>query len=169
MFAITLTAQWAAWVAALAAPLHRRCAWRLPHVVAGCLMASGRRTASGWWRAAGIGKAFRSYYYFLDGLGRKATQVATALVGVTARHLDSDGRWLLVLDDSPTKRYGPEVQGAGIHRNPTPGPAGATFLYGHSWVTLGRIVRHDRCGAIGLPLLGRLSIRKKDIPDLPDD
>ena len=68
-----------------------------------------------------------------------------------------------------TKRYGPEVQGAGIHHNPTPGPVGAKFLYGHSWVTLGRIVRHDRCGAIGLPLLGRLYIRHKDIPKLPDE
>ena len=95
MFAIKLTAEWAAWVAALAAPLHRRCAWRLAHVVAGILMASGRRTASSWWRAAGIGTAFRSYYYFLDHLGRKATQVATVLVGLTARHIEPEERWLL--------------------------------------------------------------------------
>lgn len=168
MFAVHLTAQWAAWVAALAAPLHRRCRWRLAHVVVGILMANGRRTASSWWRAAGIGTAYRSYYYFLDSIGRKAAQVATVLVGLTARHIDPDGRWLLVLDDSPTKRYGPEVQGAGIHHNPTPGPAGAKFLYGHSWVTLSRIVHHDRCGAIGLPLLGRLYIRKKDLPKLPE-
>ena len=169
MFAVQLTAEWAAWVAALAAPLHRRCAWRLAHVVAGILMASGRRTAASWWRAAGVGTAFRSYYYFLDGLGRKATQVATVLVGLTARHIEPRRRWLWVLDDSPTKRYGPEVQGAGIHHNPTPGPAGAKFLYGHSWVTLGRIAHHDRCGAIGLPLRGELYIRRKDIPELPDE
>ena len=168
MFAIKLTAEWAAWVAALAAPLHRRCAWRLTHVVAGLLMASGRRTASSWFRAAGIGSAFRSYYYFLDHLGRKASAVATVLVGLTARHIEPERRQLWVLDDSPTKRYGPEVQGAGIHRNPTPGPAGARFLYGHSWVTLGRIARHDRCGAIGLPVLGRLYIRRKDLPELPE-
>ena len=85
MFAIELTAEWAAWVAALAAPLHRRCAWRLAQVVAGILLASGRRSASRWWRAAGIGTAYRSYYYFLDHLGRKATQVSTDLVGLTAR------------------------------------------------------------------------------------
>ena len=53
------------------------------------------------------------------------------------------GRLLLALDDTPTKRYGPEVQGAGIHHNPTPGPAGSKFLYGHSWVVLSRIARHD--------------------------
>ena len=86
MFAVHLTAEWAAWVAALAAPLHRRCRWRLAHVVVGILMAAGRRTASSWWRAAGIGTAYRSYYYFLDHLGRKATQVATVLVGLTVSY-----------------------------------------------------------------------------------
>jgi hypothetical protein len=34
-----------------------------------------------------------------------------------------DGRWLFALDDTPTKRYGRRVEGAGIHHNPTPGPA----------------------------------------------
>jgi hypothetical protein len=62
VFAISLTAEWAAWVAALATPLHRRLAWRLPAVVLGILMAQGRRTASSWWRAAGVGRRFRSYY-----------------------------------------------------------------------------------------------------------
>jgi len=37
----------------------------------------------------------------------------------------------MAIDDSPTKRYGPEVAGAGIHRNPTVGPDGAKFVYGH--------------------------------------
>jgi hypothetical protein len=32
-------------------------------------------------------------------------------------------RFLFALDDTPTKRYGPHVEGAGIHHNPTPGPA----------------------------------------------
>ncbi|RUL87971.1 IS701 family transposase [Tautonia sociabilis] len=169
MFAITLTAQWAAWVAALAAPLHRRCAWRLAPVVAGILMASGRRTASSWWRAAGIGRAFRSYYYFLDHLGRKVTQVATVLLGLVLGRIAPEERLLLAIDDTPTKRYGPEVQGAGVHHNPTPGPAGSKFLYGHSWVVLSRIVHHHQGGVVGLPLLGRLYIRDRDIPDLPDE
>jgi len=46
VFAISLTAEWAAWVTALAAPLHRRLAWRMTTVVLGILMAQGRRTAS---------------------------------------------------------------------------------------------------------------------------
>jgi hypothetical protein len=65
VFAVRLTAEWMAWVAALAIPLHRRLAWRLADVVVGILLASGRRTAASWFRAAGIGRRFRPYYYFL--------------------------------------------------------------------------------------------------------
>ena len=45
-------------------------------------------------------------------------------------------RLTLALDDTPTKRYGPHVQGAGIHHNPTPGPAGSPYVYGHVFVVL---------------------------------
>src|SRR5512144_1826497 len=156
------------WVAALAAPLHHRSAWRLAAVVAGILLAQGRRTASSWWRAAGIGTRLRSYYYFLDSVGRKTTAVAAVVFGLLRSPLDVPGeRLLLALDDTPTKRYGPNVQGAGVHHNPTPGPAGSKFLYGHSWVVLSRIAHHDHDGTIGLPLLGRLYIRDKDLPKLP--
>jgi DDE superfamily endonuclease len=168
VFAVRLTAQWMAWVTALAAPLHRRSAWRLAAVVAGILLAQGRRTAASWWRAAGVGHRFRSYYYFLDSVGRKAIAVATVVVALLQDHLDPSERLLLALDDTPTKRYGPEVQGAGVHHNPTPGPAGSKFLYGHSWVVLSRIVHHRQCGTLGLPLLGKLYIRDKDVPKLPE-
>ena len=60
---------------------------------------------------------------------------------------------VFALDDSPTKRYGPHVEGAGKHHNPTPGPAGAKFLYGHVWVCLAWLVRHPQWGAIALPIL----------------
>lgn len=168
MFAVRLTDQWLAWVDALAASLHRRSAWRLAAVIAGILLAQGRRTASSWWRAAGIGNRFRSYYYFLDNVGRKATAVAAVVFALLRGSLDGpERRLLLALDDTPTKRYGPDVQGAGVHHNPTPGPAGSKFLYGHSWVVLSRIAHHDHHGTIGLPLLGRLYIRDKDLPKLP--
>ncbi|MGE5755068.1 MAG: transposase, partial [Planctomycetaceae bacterium] len=168
MFAVRLTAEWAAWVAALAAPLDRRCAWGLASVVGGILLAPGRRTVTSWWRAAGITAGFRSYYYFLDGLGRKTAAGAAILFGLLRDRLDPGDRLLLAIDDTPTKRFGPKVQGAGIHHNPTPGPADAKFLYGHSWVVLSRIAHHQRSGTIGLPLLGRLYIRDKDLPELPE-
>ena len=168
MTAVRLTAEWATWVAALATPLHRRCAWRLAHVVVGILLAHGRRTVASWWRAAGIGECFGSYYYFLGSVGRKATAVAAVVFALQRQRIDPGGRLLLAIDDTPTKRYGPQVQGAGVHHNPTPGPAGSKFLYGHSWVVLSRIAHHDHAGTIGLPLLGQLYIRDKDLPKLPE-
>jgi hypothetical protein len=74
---------------------------------------------------------------------------------------------LLGLDDSPTKRYGPCVEGAGRHHNPTPGPADQQFLYGHVWVTIAWLVRHPAWGTIGLPLRALLYVRQKDIGRLP--
>jgi hypothetical protein len=167
VFAVHLTAEWAAWVTALASPLHRRLAWRLPAVVVGILLASGRRTAASWWRAAGVGDRFRSYYYFLGSVGRKAVELAVVPLRITLDRIGPGDRLVFAIDDTPTKRYGPKVQGAGIHHNPTPGPAGAKFLYGHSWVVLSRIARHEHHGAIGLPILGRLYVREKDVPTLP--
>ena len=168
MFTIQLTAQWMAWADALAKPLHRRSAWRLADVFLGILLAHGRRTVSSWWRAAAIGDQFRSYYYFLDSIGRKATALAAVVFALLHEQLDTaEDRTLWVLDDTPTERYGPQVQGAGLHHNPTPGPAGSKFVYGHSWVVLGRVVKHPQYATIGLPLVGQLYIRRKDVPKLP--
>lgn len=168
MFAVQLNGQWMAWVDALARPLHRRLAWRLAHVIIGILLAHGRRTVSSWWRAAGVGEKFRSYYYFLDSIGRKSTAMAAVVFALLHEQLDvAEGRCLLAIDDTPTQRYGPKVQGAGIHHNPTPGPSGSKFLYGHSWVVLSRVAHHPQCGIIGLSVSGRLSIRRKDVPELP--
>jgi hypothetical protein len=59
------------------------------------------------------------------------------------------------------------VQGAGIHHNPTPGPADQKFLYGHIWVTISLVLRHPLWQTIGLPLLGLLYVRAKDIAKIP--
>jgi len=72
-----------------------------------------------------------------------------------------------VIDDSPTKRYGPKVQGADIHHNPTPGPADQKYLYGHIWVTLSLAVRHRLWGTIGLPLMAMLYVRQRTIASIP--
>jgi hypothetical protein len=83
------------------------------------------------------------------------------------RSLPLPERLLAVIDDSPTKRYGPKVEGADIHRNPTPGPADQTYLYGHIWVTISLALRHPLWGAMGLPLRAMLYVRQKTIPSIP--
>ena len=73
------------------------------------------------------------------------------------------------IDDAPTARYGPCVEGAGIHHNPSPGPAGEKHVYGHVWVTLAALAKHPDGDTIALPLLGSLYIRAIDIDKLPPE
>ncbi len=72
-----------------------------------------------------------------------------------------------MIDDSPTKRYGPKVEGADVHHNPTPGPADQPYLYGHIWVTISLSLRHPLWGALALPLRAMLYVRKQTIPTIP--
>ena len=155
------------WIWRLTQPLDARVAGRLLPLLCGVLFARGRKTVASWLRAAGVGKDFRAYYYFLSSLGRKSKWIAARLLCLAVSLIVSGERLLFALDDSPTKRAGPRVEGAGIHHNPTPGAAGQKFLYGHVWVTLAWIVHHPLWGTIGLPLLALLYVRKKDIAKLP--
>lgn len=128
--------QWSEWSDWLGAGLHARNRWRLPVLMMGMLLANGRRTVTTWLRAAGVSDDYQDYYYFLVPVGRKSESIATQLVLLLLRVLPLPERLLLVIDDSPTKRYGPKVEGADIHHNPTPGPADQPYLYGHVWVTM---------------------------------
>jgi len=158
---------WQQWVEVLAAALHARSRWRLSVILLGMLLARGRRTVTTWLRGVGITDDFADYYYFLQPLGRKAKALADGLLAVLLVRLVHGERVLLAVDDTPTKRYGPQVQGAGIHHNPAPGPADQKFLYGHIWVTIALVLRHPLWQTIGLPLLGLLYVRAKDIAQLP--
>ena len=158
---------WSDWNEWLAAGLHARNRWRLPLLLTGILFAGGRRTVSTWLRAAGISDDYQDYYYFLAPLGRKTSSVATRLFLLLLRNLPLPDRVLLVIDDSPTKRYGPKVEGADIHHNPTPGPADQKHLYGHIWVTISLALRHPVWGALGLPLRAMLYVREQTIPNIP--
>lgn len=144
------------WIAALAHPLPARPAWRLAPLLLGILFARGRRTVARGRRVAGIRHDFADYSYFLGSPGRQTQARAGALLRRALEIAGVGDRLLLALDDTPTQRYGPKAQGAGIHPNPTPGPTDQKFLYGHLGVTRARVVRHPRWGIIGLPLLALL-------------
>ncbi len=161
-------AEWADW---LSYGLHGRNRWRLAVVLSGMLLAVGRRTVTAWLRAAGVSADYKAYYYLLGSLGRKSEKIAQRLWREVLHRFEtlSPGteRVLLAIDDSPTKRYGPQVEGAGLHHNPTPGPSEHKFVYGHVWVTLAAIMRHPRWGAIGLPILAKMYVRRKNLKGLP--
>jgi len=153
----------------LCAALDRRSAPRLFLLFQGALFAKGRRTVTSWFRAAGITTDFRPAYNALWTAGRHAEALAHRLLCLALkplmRHVGGDPL-LFAIDDTPTARYGPQVQGAGTHHNPTPGPAGEKFVYGHLWVTLAWLVHHPAWDTLALPLRALLYVRAKDVPKL---
>jgi DDE superfamily endonuclease len=157
-----LPAPVATWIEQFSGSLHGRLAWRLLPLLTGMLFAQGRRTVASWLRAGELGPDYRRFYYFLGSLGRQVEWVALRLLHLLARRLPLGDTLLFALDDTPTQRAGPHVEGAGIHHNPTPGPAGQKFLYGHVWVSLAWIVPHPLWGTLALPLRALLYIRAKD-------
>src|SRR5262245_7292489 len=128
-----LTPELSAWICQLAVALDVRPRHRLLELLTGVLFACCRRTVTAWFRPAGITSQFRRFYDLLPSVGRRARWLATRLlVGLLAPRLLGEQPYLLfAIDDTPTRRHGPQVEGAGIHHDPAPGPAGDAFLYGH--------------------------------------
>jgi hypothetical protein len=144
-----------------------RSALRLALLFLGALLARGRRTVTTWIRAAQLSDQFRSCYTAVAAAGKKADSIAGRLTLEAVKPLvGGANRLLLALDDTPTPRYGPHVQGAGVHHNPAPGPAGAPFVYGHVFVVLGLLATHPAWGTLALPLLARLYVRLKDLASI---
>lgn len=145
--------------------LDSRIAFRLPIVIAGMMLARGRRTAASWFRAAAVKDDWDRFYGMLASVGKDATSVMLPLVMLIFKRFapGKDGYSTLALDDSPTKRYGRHVEAANIHHNPTPGPGDGDWLYGHNWACLAIVLSHPVFGVIALPLLSRLYVRNVDM------
>jgi hypothetical protein len=155
------------WFARLAGVLDRRSAPRLIWLFLGAVLARGRRTVTSWIRAAGLSDQYQRCYTTVAAAGKGAELIAARLFGTVVKPLVAEvPRLTLAIDDTPTPRYGPLVQGAGIHHNPTPGPAGSPYVYGHIWVVLGLLAVHPAWGIIALPLLARMYVRAKDLPGI---
>jgi hypothetical protein len=148
--------------------LDKRTAARLPLLLAGVLFARNRRTVTSWFRAAGITDEFRQGYVTVCSVGRETNHMAITVVQLV-RPLVRSKRLKVGIDDTPTKRYGPCVEGAGIHHHPSPGPAREKHLYGHVWVVVAALANHEDWGTIALPLQAQLYIRKIDIEKLPPE
>jgi len=158
------------WFSQLADLLDARSAPRLIRLFLGAVLAAGRRTVTSWLRAAGIRHDFRSAYTTVAAVAKHTDLMAARLARSALQPmLAGTDRLLLGIDDTPTPRYGPEVEGAGLHHNPTPGPAGSPHLYGHVWVVLALLARHPSWGVVALPLLARLYVRKATLPRIAPD
>jgi hypothetical protein len=159
-----ISCQWFAW---LASALDRRSTHRLALLFLGAVLARGRRTVTTWIRAAKLSGQYQRCYIAVAAAGKRADRVARRLLTeVVTPLLKGATRLTLALDDTPTKRYGPHVQGAGVHHNPTPGPAESPYVYGHVFVVLALLAAHPAWGVVALPLLAQLYVRKKDLPGI---
>ncbi len=157
-------------ISVLQAVMDRRIAFRLAIIVAGMLLADDRRTASAWFATAGVQHDWDRFYDCLTRVGRISGKMATAVLGLVVRKFAPGlgDRIVLAIDDSPTSRYGKQVEGAGVHHNPTPGPADGKWLYGHNWVALAWLATHPLWGVIALPLRSMLYVREVDVPKLAE-
>jgi hypothetical protein len=152
----------------LACWLQRRSAVRLPLLLCGLLCAHGRRTVTSWFRAAGIAADYRPASATVGAVGRRLDALAVSTLH-PLKPLLGGGRLTVAIDGTPTGRYGPCVEGAGIPHHPSPGPAGAKYVYGHVWVTLAALAKHPDGGTIALPLPGQRYLRRIDLDKLPTD
>lgn len=152
----------------LASWLDCRSAVRLPVLLTGLLFASGRRTVTSWFRAANLEQDYRNAYTTVCAVGREFENLAVSPL-LAIKPLLAGKRLTLAIDDTPTPRWGPCVEGAGIHHNPTPGPAGERHVYGHVWVTLAALAKHPRWGTLALPLQAQMYIRQADLANLPPE
>jgi hypothetical protein len=167
---VPLTGAMQSAVSALQRILDPRSSFRLAIVVAGMLLAGDRRTASAWFVAGGVQDDWDRFYDCLISVGRTSRRLAGVVVGLLVQKFGSalGDHILLAMDDSPTSRYGRHVEGAGVHHNPTAGPADGEWLYGHNWVSLAWLTTHPAWGVIAQPLRSMLYVRKVDMPKLVD-
>ena len=165
---VPLTGKMAVLVTSMASKLDARMAFRLTIIMAGMMLADDRRVAAAWFSAAGVQDDWDRFYDCLISVGRNTRFLALPLLIAVVRKFapGRDGHMIVAVDDSPTPRYGRYVEGAGVHHNPTAGPADGEWMYGHNWVTLCFLATHPLWGVIALPLRSLLYVREKDVPSL---
>lgn len=100
--------------------LDSRIAFRLPIIIAGAMLAGGRRTVGSWLRVAGVKNDWDRFYETLQSVGRDTSSLMLPLLIFIYRKFDPGelGYWTLAIDDSHTKRYGRCVEAANIHHTP---------------------------------------------------
>jgi len=146
-------------VSQLASLLDARSGFRLSIIMAGMMLADDRRVAAAWFASAGVQDDWDCFYDCLIAVGQRAQSLSLSLTTMLLMKFapGADGHLIIAADDSPTARYGKHVEGAGVHHNPTPGPAGSDWLYGHNWVVLALLVQHPLWGVIAFPLFSMLN------------
>jgi len=131
-----------------------------------------RGPVSSWISCSNNPKYYRKFYCYLQRLGRYDETIQNAhtiwLVNALKENLQRETVIRLALDDSPIKRYGPKIEGAGYMHDPTNVIDKSATCYGHSWVVLSQIVNHSEWGTISLPFRWRFYVRKDDLNQIDE-
>ena len=129
-------------------------------------------TVSSWILNSNEEKRYRKFYRYLQRLGRFDERIQNAyeswLIGALKDALQKENVVRLALDDSPIKRYGPKIEGAGRMHDPTNTVDKNATCYGHSWVALSLIVEHTKWRTISLPLRWRFYVPKNNLKEIDE-
>ena len=153
----------------ITANLRKRVRKNLPEILMAMILSIHRRTVTGWLGCLQNGAAKSSVYYQIGSFGRYGNKLEDSVANFLSEYCDilKKAKMLyFVIDDTPTKRTGPKIEGANYQHNPTPSKTDAKLYYGHSWVVLAIVVYHPRWGFIALPLRHILYIRECDVKKL---
>jgi hypothetical protein len=158
-------------VAQIGKPLKTTAQKYLLPLLTGIVLATApRRTVTKWLTAAKISEQYRQVFYTLPIIGQKNDDLFDAALEQILQQLTpfivTETYIRIVIDDSPTKRYGKKIEGAGWHHNPTPGKTDAEYCYGHSWVVATLVIAHPLFGEVSFPIASSLYLRKNEIKKL---
>ena len=140
-------------IVSLESVIYKPCQRYFKEILLGCVLAIG--CIGSWLLARYQDKRYRKAYKFIARIGEQDDKIQ---FGALRWLLESSGLFPagfaieLIIDDSPIKRYGRKVEGAGRMHDPTNPHCRNATCYGHSLVTIGMIVTHPLFGRICLPV-----------------
>ena len=108
------------WMAGLLDAFSPRTRGHVLTLVAGAILAPGRRTVASALRVMGLAEAptFTSYHRVLNRNGWSSRELARRLVRLLVRRLVPDGPIIVGLDDTLERRRGAKIKAKGIYRDP---------------------------------------------------
>jgi len=102
-------------------PLFSKRLW--PHVqvlLAGAILAPGKRTVSAALRVMGLGQTehFQRYHRLLNRAVWSGREASRVLLGLVVRTFVASGPLVIGVDETLERRFGPKIAAKGIYRDP---------------------------------------------------
>ena len=110
-------------------PLFSRRVW--PHVqvlLAGAILAPGKRTVSAALRVMGLGQTdhFQRYHRLLNRAVWSAREASRVLLGLLVKTFVADGPLVIGVDETLERRWGKKIAAKGVYRVPYVPPTSAS-------------------------------------------